>query len=45
MKKCCILYYLKLRQTGMMKYWPKNGMVILSRPNFDEDCWFYWDTK
>ena len=41
MSKYNILYYLQMRKIGGLKYWPKGGMVILSRPNIDEDYWFY----
>ena len=35
-----ILYYLKYRELGLMKKM-QGKIVILSRPNFNEDFYFY----
>lgn len=35
-----ILYYLSCRELGRMK-WMKGKIVVLSRPNFNEDYLYY----
>jgi len=36
-----IITYLRLRSLGSLKNWPRGKIIILARPNFEEDCWFY----
>jgi len=36
-----IINFLRMRELGMVKYWPSQKKIILPRPNFNEDYWFY----
>ena len=36
-----ILNYLRLRELGKLSQWPYNTFIVLSRPNYNEDYWYY----
>ena len=38
--KSNILYYLRCRELGRLK-WMRGKIVVISRPNFNEDFWYY----
>ncbi len=40
-KNGTILSYLRLREQGKLSEWPYNTFIVLSRPNYNEDYWFY----
>ena len=36
-----IINFLIMREMGRIKYWPRGKIIVLPRPNFNEDYWFY----
>ena len=39
-----IINFLRMRELGTISSWPRGKIIVLPRPNFNEDCWFYnWD--
>ena len=36
-----ILSFLRLRELGQISQWPSDTFIILSRPNYNEDYWYY----